>query len=74
MARFGASGYSKTKFCKQNAIARSKCILWERRLASGDDGSTSACASEWFVEVDNARHRSGQPGRVVMHAQRGWRR
>ena len=53
MARFRASGQSKSKFCEQNAIARSTFILWERRLASGDDGSTPACAAEWFVEVED---------------------
>ena len=34
-------------------IARSTFILWERRLASGDDGSTPPCAAEWFVEVED---------------------
>ena len=46
LARFRASGQSKTKFCEQNAIARSTFILWERRLSSGDDGGTPACATE----------------------------
>ena len=53
LARFGASGQSKTKFCEQNAIARSTFILWERRLASGDDGSTPGSAAQWFVEVED---------------------
>ena len=53
MARFRASGQSKSKFCEQNAIARSTFILWERRLASGDDGSTPSSAAEWFVEVED---------------------
>ena len=53
LARFVASGQSKTKFCEQNAIARSTFILWERRLASGDDGSTPGSAAEWFVEVED---------------------
>ena len=53
LARFRASGQSKTKFCEQNAIARSTFILWERRLASGDDGSTPGSSAEWFVEVED---------------------
>ena len=53
LARFGASGQSKTKFCEQNAIARSTFILWERRLASGDDGTTPGSAAQWFVEVED---------------------
>ena len=53
LARFRASGQSKTKFCEQNAVARSTFILWERRLASGDDGSTPGSAAEWFVEVED---------------------
>ena len=53
LARFGASGQSKTKFCEQNAIARSTFILWERRLSSGDDGTTPGSAAEWFVEVEH---------------------
>ena len=52
VARFRASGQSKTKFCEQNAIARSTLILWERRLAAGDDGGTASNA-EWFVEVED---------------------
>ena len=53
MARFLASGQSKTTFCEQNAIARSTLILWERRLAAGDDGSTPTSAEAWFVEVED---------------------
>lgn len=53
MARFRAGGQSKTKFCAQNAISRSTFILWERRLAAGDDGSTPAAPEEWFVEVED---------------------
>ena len=53
LARFRASGQSKTKFCEQNAIARSTLILWERRLAAGDDGSTPTSPEEWFVEVED---------------------
>ena len=68
LARFRASGQSK--FCEQNTIARSTFILWERRLASGDDGTTPACAVEWFVEVEDdgddalrlAELRARQPG------------
>ena len=52
VARLRASGQSKTKFCEQNAIARSTLILWERRLAAGDDGATASNA-EWFVEVED---------------------
>ena len=59
LARFGASGQSKTKFCEQNAIARSTFILWERRLASGDDGSTPGSAGEWFVEVEDDGEAAG---------------
>ena len=53
MARFRASGQSKTRFCEQNAIARSTLILWERRLAAGDDGSTPTSPEAWFVEVED---------------------
>ena len=53
LARFRASGQSKTKFCEQNAIARSTFILWERRLSSGDDGGTPVSPEEWFVEVED---------------------
>ena len=53
LTRFGASGQSKTKFCEQNAIARSTFILWERRLSSGDDGTTPGSAAQWFVEVED---------------------
>ena len=53
MARFRASGQSKTKFCEQNAIARSTLILWERRLAAGDDGGTPARNAKWFVEIED---------------------
>jgi len=53
LTRFRASGQSKTKFCEQNAIARSTLILWERRLAAGDDGSTPTSPEEWFVEVED---------------------
>ena len=53
LARFRASGQSKTKFCEQNALARSTFILWERRLSSGDDGGTPASPEEWFVEVED---------------------
>ena len=51
MARFRASGQSKSPFCERNTISRSTFILWERRLAAGDNGSTPAAPEEWFVEV-----------------------
>ena len=51
MARFHASGQSKTKFCEQNATARSTLILWERRLAAGDDGSTPASRAAWIHQT-----------------------
>lgn len=38
MAPFRASGQSKTKYCEQNAIARSTLILWGRCLLAGDGG------------------------------------
>ena len=51
LAHFRTSGQSE--FCEQNTISRTTFILWERRLASGDDGSTPACAAEWFVEAED---------------------
>lgn len=53
MARFRASGQSKTKFCAANAIARRTFTLWERRLAAGDVGATPAASEAWFVEVED---------------------
>ena len=75
MARFRASGQSKTKFCAANAISRSTFILWEQRLTAGDDGDEAPppSGSGLFAEVTDAGALVTDPAsRRGLEDGRGW--